>query len=190
MMQQEQASFEFSENLLLALLDSLYDDRFGTFAFGDNRMRHKHHVISRTTSVFSYILSAQARPHFVNPCFATSEGFLEVGRNPSVSFFASYFLRGHIFGEMHLLQRSFYLRASESTALSIEGLSLSSLFPSALPKEPFVLDALSLAKNEFMALPFMITNFSSLKTLNVQSNTLFEVRFFSSSNFFDRRLPF
>jgi hypothetical protein len=173
MMQQEASSFEYSEDLLIFLLDSLYDDRFGTFAFGDNRMRHKMHISTKTTSIFAHMVSKKHSLSFQNPSYVPSKGPLDVGRNPSVSFFASYFMRGHTLSDFHTIQKNLLMSGLQSASLALEGTSYAFLFSSALPKED--LESLALVKNEFLTLPFGITQYKNIRKLDLSSNMLFEV---------------
>lgn len=99
---------------------------------------------------------------------------LEIGRNPSVSLFASYFMRGHILSDFHTIQKNLIASEIEGQSLTLEGTSYAFLFSTAVPKD-VILESLALIKGEFMSLPYALTAFRSLKKIEMPSNMFFEV---------------
>ncbi|XP_063373150.1 myotubularin-related protein 2 [Cydia amplana] len=65
--QQFPTAFEFSERLLITILDHLYSCRFGTFLFNTERERVKEEVKTKTVSLWSYINSRQDL--YLNPLY-------------------------------------------------------------------------------------------------------------------------
>lgn len=72
--QQFQCAFEFTEGYLLALLDSVYSCRFGTFLGNNELDRTRANLAQRTRSVWSYIHSSRAS--FLNPLYQPQPGAL------------------------------------------------------------------------------------------------------------------
>eukprot|EP01125_Pyxidicula_operculata_P012355 TRINITY_DN4057_c0_g1_i2.p1 TRINITY_DN4057_c0_g1~~TRINITY_DN4057_c0_g1_i2.p1 ORF type:complete len:2474 (-),score=525.58 TRINITY_DN4057_c0_g1_i2:159-7580(-) len=90
-MQQQSHLFEFNENFLLFLLDSLYDSRFGNF-FEDSDEYRMRNYSKKTTSIWSYVLSEENRPEFISPLYHNDRAIL----TPFVdkpSLWSSYFFR-------------------------------------------------------------------------------------------------
>ncbi|XP_013166501.1 PREDICTED: myotubularin-related protein 2 [Papilio xuthus] len=65
--QQFPTAFEFTERLLITIVDHLYSCRFGTFLFNTERERVKEEVKSKTVSLWSYINSRQDL--YLNPLY-------------------------------------------------------------------------------------------------------------------------
>ncbi|XP_050665347.1 myotubularin-related protein 2 [Leptidea sinapis] len=65
--QQFPTAFEFTERLLITVVDHLYSCRFGTFLFNTERERVKEEVKSKTISLWSYINSRQDL--YLNPLY-------------------------------------------------------------------------------------------------------------------------
>lgn len=56
LLQMEPTAFEFTEDFLLFLLDSLYDRRFGTFFFDTEERRLEFGIDKKALSIWSYVL--------------------------------------------------------------------------------------------------------------------------------------
>ncbi|XP_075986868.1 phosphatidylinositol-3-phosphate phosphatase [Anticarsia gemmatalis] len=65
--QQFPTAFEFTERLLITIVDHLYSCRFGTFLFNTERERAKEEVKTKTVSLWSYINSRQDL--YLNPLY-------------------------------------------------------------------------------------------------------------------------
>ncbi|CAH2234075.1 myotubularin-related protein 2 [Pararge aegeria] len=65
--QQFPTAFEFTERLLITIVDHLYSCRFGTFLFNTERERVKEEVKAKTVSLWSYINSRQNL--YLNPLY-------------------------------------------------------------------------------------------------------------------------
>ncbi|XP_047035577.1 myotubularin-related protein 2 isoform X1 [Helicoverpa armigera] len=65
--QQFPTAFEFTERLLITVVDHLYSCRFGTFLFNTERERAKEEVKTKTVSLWSYINSRQDL--YLNPLY-------------------------------------------------------------------------------------------------------------------------
>ncbi|XP_053601119.1 myotubularin-related protein 2 isoform X2 [Plodia interpunctella] len=65
--QQFPTAFEFTERLLITIVDHLYSCRFGTFLFNTERERVKEEVKTKTVSLWSYINSQQDL--YLNPLY-------------------------------------------------------------------------------------------------------------------------
>ncbi|XP_052753762.1 myotubularin-related protein 2 isoform X1 [Galleria mellonella] len=65
--QQFPTAFEFTERLLITIVDHLYSCRFGTFLFNTERERVKEEVKTKTVSLWSYINSNQDL--YLNPLY-------------------------------------------------------------------------------------------------------------------------
>ncbi|XP_045542316.1 myotubularin-related protein 2 [Papilio machaon] len=65
--QQFPTAFEFTERLLITIVDHLYSCRFGTFLFNTERERVKEEVKNKTVSLWSYINSRQDL--YLNPLY-------------------------------------------------------------------------------------------------------------------------
>ncbi|XP_037300263.1 myotubularin-related protein 2 isoform X2 [Manduca sexta] len=65
--QQFPTAFEFTERLLITIVDHLYSCRFGTFLFNTERERVKEEVKTKTVSLWSYINSRQDL--YLNPLY-------------------------------------------------------------------------------------------------------------------------
>ncbi|XP_068628690.1 myotubularin-related protein 2 [Battus philenor] len=65
--QQFPTAFEFTERLLITIVDHLYSCRFGTFLFNTERERVKEEVKAKTVSLWSYINSRQDL--YLNPLY-------------------------------------------------------------------------------------------------------------------------
>ncbi|CAD0195586.1 unnamed protein product [Chrysodeixis includens] len=65
--QQFPTAFEFTERLLITIVDHLYSCRFGTFLFNTERERAKEEVKTKTVSLWSYINSRQEL--YLNPLY-------------------------------------------------------------------------------------------------------------------------
>ena len=61
--QQFPAAFGFSEHYLLALVDALYEGRFGTFLFNSQRERERHRSSHKTLSIWSALLPSSPNHH-------------------------------------------------------------------------------------------------------------------------------
>ncbi|XP_047514358.1 myotubularin-related protein 2 isoform X2 [Pieris napi] len=65
--QQFPTAFEFTERLLITIVDHLYSCRFGTFLFNTERERVKEELKAKTVSLWSYINSRQDL--YLNPLY-------------------------------------------------------------------------------------------------------------------------
>mmetsp|Transcript_4484 Transcript_4484/g.6153 ORF Transcript_4484/g.6153 Transcript_4484/m.6153 type:complete len:348 (+) Transcript_4484:1711-2754(+) len=61
--------FEFTEEFLMAILDHLYDCRFGTFLFNSEAQRVNAKCKERTESLWSYLLSSEQSDLYMNYLF-------------------------------------------------------------------------------------------------------------------------
>jgi hypothetical protein len=67
LMHQFPTSLEFNENFLIAMLDSIYSMRFGTFFFNTPKARLQHQIQYRSASFWYFVNSN--RTLFVNPFY-------------------------------------------------------------------------------------------------------------------------
>lgn len=65
--QEHPSSFEFNEELLLLLMNSLYDSRFGTFLFENERARNK--IETPLPSLWEFATSPSSRKAYINPYY-------------------------------------------------------------------------------------------------------------------------
>ena len=77
-------AFEFNERFLVALLDAVYDCRFGTFLHNNERERVAFDTPARTVSVWSFLLS---EPDFRNVFYSGGWGCAWVWVGPPLDFF-------------------------------------------------------------------------------------------------------
>eukprot|EP00468_Gymnochlora_sp_CCMP2014_P010050 CAMPEP_0167748744 /NCGR_PEP_ID=MMETSP0110_2-20121227/5008_1 /TAXON_ID=629695 /ORGANISM="Gymnochlora sp., Strain CCMP2014" /LENGTH=898 /DNA_ID=CAMNT_0007633793 /DNA_START=117 /DNA_END=2813 /DNA_ORIENTATION=+ len=65
-LRQHPAQFEFTEEFLIAILDHLYDCRFGTFLYNWESERFKANYKKKTESLWTHILSSSQADDFTN----------------------------------------------------------------------------------------------------------------------------
>lgn len=68
-MQQFPEAFEFTEELLIELMESSYSGRFGTFLLNSARDREKSELHLKTPCVWPYLLDRAKNPSFKNPFY-------------------------------------------------------------------------------------------------------------------------
>mmetsp|Transcript_25581 Transcript_25581/g.41028 ORF Transcript_25581/g.41028 Transcript_25581/m.41028 type:complete len:123 (-) Transcript_25581:49-417(-) len=61
--------YQFTEEFLMAILDHLYDCRFGTFLFNSEAQRVNAKCKERTESLWSYLLSSEQSDLYMNYLF-------------------------------------------------------------------------------------------------------------------------
>lgn|SRR3990167_5388850 len=85
-------SFEYTETMLLYILDSLFNCRFGTFLGNSKKERNELKLNEKTKSVWSEVFENAAR--FKNPLFSSNPQILQFSSSPRViKFWDNYFLR-------------------------------------------------------------------------------------------------
>jgi len=67
-------SFEYDGSVLCEIIHHTYASRFGTFLCNNQNERRKFRVDSKTTSLWSYLLSDDIRPNFINPVYQKRPG--------------------------------------------------------------------------------------------------------------------
>uniref|UniRef100_A0A7S3ZFE5 Myotubularin phosphatase domain-containing protein n=1 Tax=Lotharella globosa TaxID=91324 RepID=A0A7S3ZFE5_9EUKA len=70
---QQPLAFEFTEEFLIAILDHLYDCRFGTFLFNFESQRVRADLKNKTISLWSYLLSPEYQDSYKNYLYAHAE---------------------------------------------------------------------------------------------------------------------
>nr|CAB3264058.1 myotubularin-related protein 9 [Phallusia mammillata] len=76
LLQQFPLSFEFSALLLIHLHRHAYASGFGTFLCNNEMERRKFKVRTKTVSLWSYLLSVNVLPMFLNPLYQTRPGVI------------------------------------------------------------------------------------------------------------------
>ena len=109
MMQQFPTSFEFNEKFLLAVIDAVHSNVFGTFLCNSDKARYKLKVDKNTTSLWSYLLFQ--RLLFTNPLYRM-EGETSFFLLHFVLFLTTFFqtnpkLKKNSLPLLHLLKWSF-----------------------------------------------------------------------------------
>jgi len=92
LLQQFPCSFEFSEKLLITILDQLYRCQFGSFLFNSYKQREYANLRRTTISLWSYINNDLER--YSNPFFLPGTGVLHPSLHfDSLQLWRSYYLR-------------------------------------------------------------------------------------------------
>jgi len=87
-------AFEFNENFLLTIADSVYNCRFGTFLYNSEKERVDMGIKNRTVSLWSYTNSNKR--NFTNPHYnpqQTQKVLIPSVQYPKLAFWNGYFLR-------------------------------------------------------------------------------------------------
>ncbi len=156
-------------------MDCVYDDRFGTFAFGDNRMRQKLQVQNRTHSLFNYVQSI-ARSSFLNRGYNPSDAFLDVNR-AATSCWTSYLLRGHQFSQPHSQLADRLNQLKNQSLLSLEMLSLTFIPQHLFNFNLQNIHTISLDNNQLSIIPLPLLDIPTLRTLKLHENLFTTVHF-------------
>ena len=67
------ASFEFTDEYLLAIHDHVFSHRFGTFLYNNQSDRIKFDIRNKTVSLWTFLLHPAIRPKFYNPQYVHPE---------------------------------------------------------------------------------------------------------------------
>lgn len=164
--------FEFGSPLLIFMCDSLFDERFGTFAFADEASRRQMGAPTKTMSIFHYILDPDHVESFTNPTYRPHNGILEpvVG---AVNIWWEYLLRwsspADLTASVIAKVRVAVRRKEPKPVVVLERLDLSTLCANDLQSIDNAF-SLSLANNVFVSLPASILCLTRLQTLNLSFN--------------------
>jgi myotubularin-related protein 1/2 len=92
LLQQFPCSFEFSDKLLITILDQLYHCQFGSFLFNSNKQRDYANLKRTTISMWSYIHSDLER--YYNPFYLPGTGVLQPSVHmDAIQLWRAYYLR-------------------------------------------------------------------------------------------------
>ncbi|KAL6060410.1 Myotubularin-like phosphatase domain [Balamuthia mandrillaris] len=170
-------AFEFNEDLLLFVGDSVFDARFGTFLYDNEKQRITEKISEKTVSLWSYIMAHTDQ--FLNKEYIPVRS--PVGSNGadaaerkttlipylSSKFWYQYFLRPYCKDALNI---------GNDTTSTVTTMSLSRyflcLFPSLSNPNFSTLRSLDLAENNINTLPFSLSQLSHLSHLDLSRNNL------------------
>lgn len=93
-MRQFPSAFEYTEDILITIIDEAYSCRFGTFLDNSERERVERERVSRTSSLWTYLLDPSNRSKYARHDYEPSNSVLWVCANARrVVLWESYYLR-------------------------------------------------------------------------------------------------
>lgn len=169
MMQQYPIHFQFTEDLLVFIIDCLYSCKYGTFLPSSEKERD----IFRPISVSAWTSVNAKAERFTNPFFEEDTLSSDMKLRTSVADIKSW--SGYYTRHKHSTKTRRALEAIESvsakqTVLDLHGIGLS-LLPSSI-SQLTQLHSLNLSRNQFTLMPFYILTLTQLRHLSLESNPL------------------
>ena len=160
--------FQFTETLLLFLIDSVYSCQFGTFLPSSFRERSKFE--STTASVWSFVIDHAS--DFINSQYELfEEPVTPQTEVESLSIWSGYFLRNRC--RLPLLRADKHIRSSISQSLDVIDLSSFGIHSMPLSISSVNLEGitdLNLSNNFLQKLPSCLTSMRNLKSLCLSRN--------------------
>jgi Leucine-rich repeat (LRR) protein/serine/threonine protein kinase len=169
MMQQYPIHFQFTEDLLVFILDCLYSCKYGTFLPSCERERDAFRPY--TVSAWSAV-SAKA-DSFTNPFFEEETLSSDMKLRTSVADIKSwsgYYTRHKHSAKTRRAQDAIETVGPKQTVLDLHGIGLS-LLPSSI-SHLTQLHSLNLSRNQFTLMPFYILTLTQLRHLSFEFNPL------------------
>eukprot|EP01125_Pyxidicula_operculata_P012793 TRINITY_DN4209_c0_g1_i7.p1 TRINITY_DN4209_c0_g1~~TRINITY_DN4209_c0_g1_i7.p1 ORF type:complete len:1508 (-),score=385.42 TRINITY_DN4209_c0_g1_i7:3354-7856(-) len=163
------AEFEFNEQLLTYILDSLHCNRFKNFFFDNRRMERQLKGEITLGCLFNNILSNTK--DYKNILYKpTRDSFLSSSDFFSYPIWASYLLRWNIFANQLSKEiESFVKESKDTNKLQMDRKNLYSLDKIVLPPQ---IKQLSAIHNAIMCLPESLFTYTQLKELSFDHNKI------------------
>ncbi|EFA77446.1 leucine-rich repeat-containing protein [Heterostelium album PN500] len=168
------SAFQFNENYLLTLVDSVYTCRFGTF-LGNSLRERDELIFGRTKSFWSFVERNQQQL-FVNALYdPPAKSFLKCNRVYQDAMWNEYFYRFCFKSQvaLELLDEKISL-STRDEQLDLSSLRLYHIPDAAVLSFNYVKD-LNLARNNLNSIPMSFVSLVNLERLNVEENLLVNI---------------
>eukprot|EP01103_Thecamoeba_quadrilineata_P005317 TRINITY_DN15132_c0_g1_i1.p1 TRINITY_DN15132_c0_g1~~TRINITY_DN15132_c0_g1_i1.p1 ORF type:complete len:1538 (+),score=277.79 TRINITY_DN15132_c0_g1_i1:87-4700(+) len=170
-------AFEFTEELLQLIMESIFSCRFGNFIYPSSKAKDDEGVRQKAANLWAFV--QRSRSLFLNPFFTPSTSELALSDktlNESPLWF-SYFFRYSAAQRIHKAITDYYVNASKSQADSTKLTATNLLLP-CFPldmQDSFLFDTLTeidLSGNMITVFPYEIFRLKKLETLNLSRNLI------------------